>query len=725
MKKDAAAIGLFGAITLLFFMPFVTGVNLFGFRDLSLYFYPLRQLMVGTMKAGHLPLWDPYIFCGIPFFATLQAGFLYPVSALLYILPFNIGFNWSIIVHYFMAAAFTYLMMRHFKVSRSGSFLSGMAFAFSGYLLSVSNMNTSLSSVVWLPLTLLFWDRAIGEASPRGRSFSLLSLVLVLSLMFLGGEPTIFYSTFVVMFFYALFMDRTAKLLYLPAILLAAAGLLAVQILPFAEYVAHSVRTWRTEFSFISHSSFPVREALNFVFPNFFGNFMEGTYSRAILGPDQQTWILSPYMGALTFLLAVIALFKRSRKVYFFAFTALFFLLLAFGKYTPFYEALFYSMPYLSAIRYPVKFLFFPAFAVAVMAGWGLNELKAGLHKSELAAFWGMKGALSSLLLLSLVFSRQIYRLLSSGPRLSGYDHLILHRLIEADTRALYLLAAIVLAAAAAAGLYYFRKISAQMFVAAIVFLVFADLFCFNYKINPPIPAALFSGRPANAEAMAYDRGLFRFFVDPNVFERSGTFYAEQKDILFSLRSKLSSNMMIVDRMSDWYGRESIEPIRNARLYWAYKDDLISVHTDILSYSNVKYILSFEKLKGSGFRPLLDKDFYLYQNLQAKERAYLDGGSVTIESYAPENVVVSADSPAGGRLVLADNYYPGWKAFVDGKETAIKRTYYLFRGVDLAPGRHEVKFVYDPLSVKLGAGISLATALLLCGYFFFKRREKA
>ncbi len=58
-------------------------------------------------------------------------------------------------------------------------------------------------------------------------------------------------------------------------------------------------------------------------------------------------------------------------------------------------------------------------------------------------------------------------------------------------------------------------------------------------------------------------------------------------------------------------------------------------------------------------------------------------------------------------LVLNDTYYPGWKAFVDGKERKIYRADYTFRAVPLNTGEHRVEFVYDPLSFKLGVGVTL------------------
>jgi hypothetical protein len=92
----------------------------------------------------------------------------------------------------------------------------------------------------------------------------------------------------------------------------------------------------------------------------------------------------------------------------------------------------------------------------------------------------------------------------------------------------------------------------------------------------------------------------------------------------------------------------------------------------------------------------------------------LDAGSedeVEILSYEPEHIVISAELAEEGYLVLTDAYYPGWRAIVDGLETPIYRANLLFRAVYLPAGKHRVEFIYDPLSFKLGAAISLATLL--------------
>jgi uncharacterized membrane protein YfhO len=64
-------------------------------------------------------------------------------------------------------------------------------------------------------------------------------------------------------------------------------------------------------------------------------------------------------------------------------------------------------------------------------------------------------------------------------------------------------------------------------------------------------------------------------------------------------------------------------------------------------------------------------------------------------------------------LVLTDTYYPGWKVFVDGKAHKLLKADYIFRAVYLAPGSHDITFVYSPFFFKLGVVISVLTCLVV------------
>jgi hypothetical protein len=197
LTRLVAAAG-FILFSLLFFWREAFGGFLFCFRDLTYYFYPYRFFMAEAVRHGVLPLWNPYIQLGFPFLATLQTGLFYPLSILYFIFPFALGFNWFLIVHYPLAAFFMYLFCRELRFSAAAACGAGIAFAFSGYTISVLSMPTSLAAVTWLPLVILFFSRMINRASSGRKMFrrpDFLWLAIFIALMLLGGEPTILFGT--------------------------------------------------------------------------------------------------------------------------------------------------------------------------------------------------------------------------------------------------------------------------------------------------------------------------------------------------------------------------------------------------------------------------------------------------------------------------------------------------------------------------------------------------
>jgi uncharacterized membrane protein YfhO len=92
---------------------------------------------------------------------------------------------------------------------------------------------------------------------------------------------------------------------------------------------------------------------------------------------------------------------------------------------------------------------------------------------------------------------------------------------------------------------------------------------------------------------------------------------------------------------------------------------------------------------------------------ETEPRATLAGGSPTIVRDAPELVAVRTSSTTAGTLVLADAFYPGWTATVDGRPAPIAPHEGLFRAVEIPAGEHTVIFRYQPRSLLIGAALSL------------------
>jgi len=91
-------------------------------------------------------------------------------------------------------------------------------------------------------------------------------------------------------------------------------------------------------------------------------------------------------------------------------------------------------------------------------------------------------------------------------------------------------------------------------------------------------------------------------------------------------------------------------------------------------------------------------------------------------SESNNRLVLQATAEENSLLVLSDTYYPGWKAFVDGKKTKIYRADYTFRAIPLSAGPNRVEFVYDPLSFKLGALFTFL-GIIGCAVIYLIRRK--
>lgn len=98
---------------------------------------------------------------------------------------------------------------------------------------------------------------------------------------------------------------------------------------------------------------------------------------------------------------------------------------------------------------------------------------------------------------------------------------------------------------------------------------------------------------------------------------------------------------------------------------------------------------------------------------------------VTISAYKAEHVVLDADLGGAGVLVVADTYYPGWLARVDGVRTEMLRVNGMFRGIALPAGAHHVELIYRPLSLRAGALLTLPALAITLGLFAAGRRRRS
>jgi hypothetical protein len=105
--------------------------------------------------------------------------------------------------------------------------------------------------------------------------------------------------------------------------------------------------------------------------------------------------------------------------------------------------------------------------------------------------------------------------------------------------------------------------------------------------------------------------------------------------------------------------------------------------------------------------------------------------TTTTSDYAPGHAVValSGPAPAGSALVVSENYFPGWRATVDGREAPVYRADYNLIGVPLPAGSRRVELSFRDQAVATGkvitfVALALALAALALGLVADRRRPR-
>jgi hypothetical protein len=88
-------------------------------------------------------------------------------------------------------------------------------------------------------------------------------------------------------------------------------------------------------------------------------------------------------------------------------------------------------------------------------------------------------------------------------------------------------------------------------------------------------------------------------------------------------------------------------------------------------------------------------------------------GTITIYKRSPGRLIVEVEAIKPAIVVFSEMFDSGWKAQLDGQETAIRRVNYALSGVVVAPGWHRLEMNYKPSSVRVGALVSLTALLAL------------
>ncbi len=722
--------------------------------DFPAQFWAFATFEARQLSAGHLPLWNPYTFAGAPFWADAQSAVLYPFSLLTLVLSGAAGgfslfaLELEAIFHFWLAAVFMYLFARRVTQSRGAGLAAAVIFTFGGYLTGYPSQQLAVLEVdVWLPLILFFIDRAFlrrtpTEIIPRAPDLrNLLAAGVAWGIALLAGHPQswmlvgytmVAYGVLVAGFKFNVsrseldggdkdfpFPDARAhflkRLAWLALPIALGFALAAVQLLPAVEYTRLSVRAAGVYDKMAG--GFPLTDVIQLLLPGVVSQY-------------------SPlYVGGAGLLLALLAIFwVRSRFTAFWAGWSALALLIAFGGNTFFYSPLYLSVPGFSIFRGQERWAFVAAFALAVLAGYGVERLRHGTPTgfSRLTG-WMTLGAVG----LVIAF---FYGLNSTGWSMESQFYTLLNRsvFLMVIFGVFWVIIRVV------------KNLPTQTIITSLIALLVFDLFSVNWHTNLyPKPPEWHTQMPATVSAIKTDAGeqtLFRVQNEFRLYDNYG--------VPFELQDIWGASPLRLARYETFLAPpmriERVWELLNVRYVITWRQKLYAPSTIIFTEpapDGITYVhrldnpaprvwlvhqvekipaeTMLDRLSDPAFNPrrvaLVEKNTPANWNLAIPENT--DTDSATVTDFTPNRLSVRVNAAADGLLVLSEVDYPGWRATVDGTPTSITRVDSVLRAVPVAAGTHTIEMVFAPSSLRWGALISGLALLAMVGGWIWATKK--
>ncbi len=691
--------------------------------------YPSFVFIHRSIRQHRVPMWNPHQSSGAPFAANCGEGAFYPFNAFfLALFPPGKALGYLAAFHVFLSGFFMYLLMRYFGARRIACVVAAVVFMYAGPYICWRQLHNFNNSIPWIPLMFLFFEMSVrklrlGAAALSGAAAGVQMLA--------GNLQTASFSM-VLLGFYALYRcyadykdgrPKASAAYSLAALFVVVAVSVAVALVvlvPTAELFANSHRTpERFLFSRFGRVLSTAYFGAAFT-PDIFGN---PSVRQSFFGPGEfvENCVYVGLLPVSLFFLCVFAV--RNRLTLFFqSLAALMFLFLT-GS--PVYRLYYYIVPgakVVSAIRFASAY----AFAIAVGAGLTINFLIAGM-KSPPDRREGERFRMA----VTATFAAAAASVFVSLDFLMRSKDMPFDVMIHYEAGKLIICAAILTAIWAL--IFLRRRMAAGVFGFAAVVIILADLFRWGFFFNPTTPQKILYPETSAIRFLKQDKSIHRLnsaVGEMVMWPNSSMVYSFQDvrayDSLYYFRYY---NLMLE---------------MNRRNGFPEMDRMIILTPEVdgaplLDFLGVKYYLAVKPMQAHYLRPVYSGDILVYENPRSLPRAnlyenwkvaselkvldsvvsktfrpsrevFLEGepqfesenetsrrtAAARITNYSPGAIRMEADAARNSILTLSENFYPGWRAEIDGKPGVILRANYSFMGVALPPGRHTVELDFAP-----------------------------
>lgn len=663
--------------------------------DLPGYHLPLAHYLASSLREGRLPLWDPYTYCGMPFYGNVQAQVFYPPMWISVWTANWLGPNklqnileWQVVVHVFLGGVCCFWFLRNVGLQPGAALFGGILYESGCFFIMHPQHLGAVSAAAWMPLS---WMAVVALAERFSWRW-LVMLAVSSAMAVLAGFPAVGGVVLITSGLLALALVATREapprlLLYCAGGMVWAAALAAIQLIPSAHLTSFSEVRFRAGWEF-GPGGIPVSALITLVVPNYHGIF---SLPMEKLPPlPEFLYLYGSLAGVILFVCAVWRLVRPGRDRYGVAIVIVTgaCLLWSFGDNTPFGHIL-RALP--KSIRAPLV----PQYAVTALS-LGFAALAAmGANRWVAPRGWPAMAVLVTIAAADVAY-------VASGTRynaLPRQDYPVSDdRQFEGATGILPLV----------------RERVHSTFPPDRIDAMRASWFWANSGPMYRIPSA------AGNEPFALERymAVRRLFAEGPYWER------------FLDVSRPDSPLVDLLNVRHILIYAALPPPQAPGLRLTGAADNHAVYENISALprfflvGRAIRVPSLEAARSA----LADPSFAPATGVIVEEPVELPAvpapgyPPVRVLRYEPERVELETDSPAAAILVSSEAAFPGWRALLDGAENRILTVNAGFRGMRVPAGRHRITWVFEPAPLLWGAAVSLAALALL--WPAYRRRNR-
>jgi hypothetical protein len=701
---------------------------------------PGRVLVGQLIRQGQWPVWTNQLCSGLPL-AGLPADPL-GLAAFSMLAP-GPALDLYVITLLLVAAHGSYGLARRFGSDRTAAVLAGIAFAGSGYLACQLKHLAIVSTVVWLPVGLSLLDRTfVGphaevEAPSAARRALFMGLFgLVFAEQALSGFPQSAYICALVYGVFVLFRAVTSRREFgswraslklvggvgAATMLGAAAG--AVVLLPLSALGSVSDRAESLGWEWSSRLAYWPPNVLTFFRPYVHGDISDNTYAGWSL-----FWEDYGYVGLATVLLACYGGWRARRQplAAFAIGMTLAAYLLVLGPATPAFRVAYELVPGMKLFRLPTRFLIVVELGLALLAAIGLTRLREALARR-----WPEPSRFPAIVALALCAGTAVDLWIHQprqNPMVPATSWLAAPasvHVIHADTQQPRTFTP------------RHRELHRRAFRLAHGWADTTPYYELRDVLEPNTGGGFWNTPSADCYAGIAARWHIDVWGD----------HSREQSLVSSLASVAFQSGVLrihpaLPKVLRTYGVSHVlspYPQEETELPLVSQDGHAYIYR-IEGSARVRFVPSARSVTGdreaasrllaAGFDPareilLHDAPGGLAGTLPQGATPPEAMGRAAIMRENTRSLDIEVEAPQDGFLLLADTFYPGWTARVDGVSTPLYRANIAIRGIALPKGRHDVRFEYGAPEFFRGLTVTLiATAALLvwvAGAFYTDRR---